>query len=102
MLTRPTVTREHLKAFYRKVHPGGPGWRQLAAECPEVKPDSGYLSMFWCWLASAGLIYGVLFGIGKIILQEYALGAGLLAFAAVMVFVLYRTLSKVGWEQVIE
>ena len=100
-LTAP-VKREHLKAFYRKVHPGGPGWRKLAAECPEVKPDSGYLSMFWCWLASAGLIYGVLFGIGKIILKEYTLGFTMLGFAAVMVFVLYRVLSRVGWEQVIE
>src|SRR3989304_994954 len=45
-LTKPEPI-EHLKAFYRRVHPGGIGWRKIAAECPEVKGDSGYLAMFW-------------------------------------------------------
>jgi len=35
-LTKP-VKREHLLAFYRRVHPGGPGWRVIAAQIPEVK-----------------------------------------------------------------
>jgi len=38
--------------------------------------------------------------VGKIILKETLVGFGWLALAAVMVFVLYRILSKVGWEQV--
>jgi len=58
--------------------------------------------MFWCWLASAALIYGVLFGVGKIILKETAAGFAWLGLAAVMVFVLYRILSRMGWEQVID
>ena len=99
LLTSP-VPLEHLKAFYRRVHPGGIGWKRIAAQCPEVKGDRGYWAMFWCWLASAALIYGVLFGVGKIILKETLVGFGWLALAAVMVFVLYRILSKVGWEQV--
>jgi Na+/proline symporter len=101
LLTSPT-NREHLKNFYRRVHPGGPGWRKIAAEVPEVKPDTGYLAMFWSWLASAGLIYSVLFGIGKIILGEIAFGFLLLGFGALMVLALYAILSKVGWEQVVD
>jgi len=100
-LTRPEP-EEHLKAFYRRVHPGGPGWRKVAAMCPEVKPDSGYGAMFWCWLASAGLIYAVLFGLGKIILKDFATGFGLLAFGAAMAWVIYWILSRQGWEKVIE
>ena len=58
--------------------------------------------MFWSWLASAGLIYSVLFGMGKIILGDYGLGFILLGFGALMVIALYSILSKVGWEQVVE
>lgn len=100
-LTRP-VDSEHLKAFYRRVHPGGPGWRTVAAQVPEVKGDTGYWAMFWCWLSASAMIYGVLFGIGKIILMEFAVGFGCLAVAAVMAVILYRVLSNVGWEKVIE
>ena len=93
---------EHLKAFYRRVHPGGIGWRRIAAECPEVKGDSGYLAMIWCWLASAGLILGVLIGVGKLLLKETGTAVILLGFAALMAWVIYRILSKEGWEKVIE
>ncbi len=99
MLTRPT-DEEHLKNFYRRIHPGGPGWRKIAALVPEVKPDTGYLAMFWCWLASVGLVYSTLFGFGKIIFGEFGQGAALLGFAGLMVLTLYLILSKVGWEKV--
>ena len=72
-LTAP-VKREHLLAFYRRVHPGGPGWRAVAAQVPEVKGDTGYWAMFWCWIVTSVMIYGVLFGIGKILLLDYAIG----------------------------
>ena len=101
MLTRPEPM-EHLKAFYRRVHPGGPGWKKIAAEVPEVKPDRGYWAMFWSWIASAGLVYSVLFGFGKIILGETGTGFLLLGFGALMVLALYTILSKIGWEQVVE
>jgi solute:Na+ symporter, SSS family len=93
---------EHLKTFYRRVHPGGAGWKRVALECPEVKGDTGYSSMFWCWLASAAMIYGALFGVGKLILQDYLAALIYLGLALAMAWVIYRILSRVGWEKVIE
>jgi hypothetical protein len=56
--------------------------------------------MFWCWLASVGLVYSTLFGFGKVLLGEFGIGAALLGFAALMVLTLYLILSKIGWEQI--
>ena len=67
-----------------------------------MKGDSGYLAMIWCWLASAGLILGVLIGVGKLLLKETGTAVILLGFAALMALVIYRILSKEGWEKVIE
>jgi hypothetical protein len=86
-----------LKAFYRKVHPGGVGWKQVAKDCPEIQPDSGYWALLWCWLASAGMTYGVLFGVGKLLLKETALGLMWLCVAIVLAWLMYRILTKI-WK----
>jgi solute:Na+ symporter, SSS family len=100
-LTSP-VPLEHLKAFYRKVHPGGIGWSKIARECPDVKGDSGYFSLLLSWLAAVGLIYGVLFGIGNLLFLEFTRGFLLLGFAAVMGWLVHFILGRTGWEKVVE
>jgi len=40
-LTRPT-TKETLARFYERAHPGGRGWRRVAAALPHVKSDTGF------------------------------------------------------------
>jgi Na+/proline symporter len=92
-LTSP-VDREHLKKFYRKVHPGGIGWKKIAAELPDVKSDSGFKLVFVNWLFGVILIYAVLFGIGKLIFLEYLAAVIYLTVAAISVWVIYRNLSK--------
>jgi hypothetical protein len=94
-LTRP-VENDHLKAFYRKVHPGGVGWKQVAKECPEVQADTGYWALLCCWLASAGMTYGVLFGVGKVILKETTSGLMWLCLAVVLAWIMYKILTKTG------
>lgn len=101
LCTRPS-SLEHLKAFYRRVHPGGPGWDRIAKECPDVVGDSGYSAMLWCWLASSGMIYGVLFGVGKIILMEIVSGLLWLLFASIMTWVMIRILSREKWDEAAE
>jgi SSS family solute:Na+ symporter len=92
---------DQLKKFYRRVHPGGAGWRRVAAECPEVKGDTGFGPMFVCWIASTILIYSVLFGLGKLILKDFVTSSGFFVLAALMVWIIHRILSRVGWEKVI-
>ncbi|MEA2062726.1 MAG: sodium:solute symporter family protein [Gemmatimonadota bacterium] len=101
LLTAP-VTTEHLKAFYRKVHPGGVGWTEIARQCPDVKGDTGFGALTICWLASAGMVYSILFGIGKLLFLETALGLGFLALAAVMGWIIHFTLNRTGWEKVVK
>jgi hypothetical protein len=48
------------------------------------------------------LIYGVLFGTGKLLLHETGLGAALLACGLAGGAVIYFDLSRRGWSAVIE
>ena len=50
------------------------------------------------WICGCILIYGTLFGVGKILLKEAALGCGMLAAAALAGFIIYRDLSYRGWN----
>jgi len=42
-----------LHTFYRRVHPGGPGWKAIEQELPDVKGDSGFGALF---IRSAGFL----------------------------------------------
>jgi hypothetical protein len=48
------------------------------------------------------MIYGALFGIGKIILRDFTAGALFLAVALASGAVIYRDLSRRGWAAVLE
>lgn len=87
-LSAPT-DEETLKAFYRRVHPGGPGWRRIARLVPEVRPDTGLGWLLVDWIAGVVLVYGVLFGTGKLIFGftvEGLLGLGVAAVAGALLW----------------
>ena len=96
-LTKP-VDRFHLQAFYKKVHPGGIGWRPIARELPEVKSDSGFGRMFLNWLFGVVLVYSSLFGIGKLLFGEYISAFIYLSLAIVSIGVIYFNLRKSEFE----
>jgi hypothetical protein len=66
-LTRPEDPAA-LEAFYRKVRPPGPGWGPIAARCPEVRPSMSLKSIAIYWLMGVGAIYGMMYGIGSVLL----------------------------------
>lgn len=84
LLTPPTKM-DTLKSFYDKVHPGGIGWRPVAAQMPGVKGDTGYGRLFANWILGCVLVLLALFGTGKIIFKEYQSGVIYLALAIVVV-----------------
>ena len=100
-LTAPE-SNETLVAFYRRTRPSRNGWGPIAKLAPDVKPAGDGLNNLLCWVSGCVLIYGSLFGIGKIIFQETALGIGMLAVAAVAGFVIYWDLSRRGWSSIVD
>ncbi|OGC08887.1 sodium:proline symporter [candidate division KSB1 bacterium RBG_16_48_16] len=92
-LTRP-VDRRVLVAFYEKVHPGGPGWRRIAAACPHVKSDSAFGGLFVDWLCGIVVIYASLFGVGKLLFGDFISAALYLLVGCVAAFIIYWDLRK--------
>lgn len=86
-MTRPT-SNEVLFSFYRKVHPGGPGWNRVRERAREqgLDVDSAATPSDLPWgllcaaLGSVG-VYAILFATGYVITGRYGLGAFLFAVA---------------------
>ncbi|MEO5923463.1 MAG: sodium:solute symporter family protein [Bryobacteraceae bacterium] len=91
-----------LIAFYRRTRPSRAGWAPIADLAPDVTPSGGGLSNLLCWVGGLMLIYGTLFGVGKLILNEVKEGVVLLAVAIAGLIIIYRDLSRRGWSAVVD
>jgi SSS family solute:Na+ symporter len=100
-LTKPE-SQETLTAFYRRTRPSRTGWAPIAALAPDVKVTTSGLANLVDWIAGCVLIYGVLFGVGKLLLHETGTGLVLLALGLAGGFVIYRDLSRRGWATVVD
>ena len=94
-ITRP-VPRAVLVNFYERVHPGGWGWRAIAAEVPQVKAEGGFARLFVNWICGVVVVYAALFGIGKLIFAEWPAALLFLGIGAVAVWIIYRNMSRVA------
>lgn len=97
-ITKPTE-QSKLESFYRRVHPGGVGWKKLSAKLTDVKSDTGYYLLFVDWIAGIVLVYSFLFGMGKIIFGNYAIGFLLILISVAAGLLIRRNFTKVGWEK---
>jgi Na+/proline symporter len=100
-LTKPE-SKETLVAFYRRTHPSAVGWRPIAQLAPDVRPSTGGLYNLLDWICGCVLIYGILFGTGKLLLKEFALGSALLAAGIAAGVIIYWDLSRRGWSSVVD
>ena len=95
MMTSPEPI-ETLVAFYRRVRPEGPGWTDIAARADlSASHAQGRLSLqVLNWILGVALIYGTLFGIGKLIFKEWVAGFAFLLVAIIAGILISRSLSQ--------
>jgi len=98
----PPEPEEQLVLFYRRVCPSAALWKPIARLAPEVPPARDLASNALDWLAGCALIYGALFGAGKVILKDYPAGAAFLTAAFAAGVYIYRDMSRRGWKSVVE
>jgi SSS family solute:Na+ symporter len=92
LITRP-VGRDRLLEFYRRVRPGGAGWREVAGEIPGFEgdgPGTGVLSKI---LVALVFLNSMLLGIGKLVLGDLNVGVVLTAVAAISGIALFRMME---------
>jgi len=97
-LTKPEK-KTKLKSFYKKVHPGGRGWKIISDEMPEVVSDTGFGRLFFNWFAGSLMVMLALFGIGKIIFAEYITGFSFITSSILLGFVISYNLSKMNLKE---
>jgi len=98
-LTKPT-DESKLESFYRRVHPGGIGWKRISSKLTDVVSDTGYYLLFIDWIAGIVLVYSFLFGIGKIIFGNYLTGFLFLFVGFAAALIIRRNFNKVGWDTI--
>jgi Na+/proline symporter len=100
MFLTPPEDDRVLENFFRHARPGGPGWRSVRARLGDAVTVSD--DLFWSfldWIAGSALIYLFLFGIGKIVMKEFTIGAGLILLGLLAGAFIYWDLSRRGWEK---
>ncbi len=71
-----------LDAFYRKVRPGGPGWRAVSDRLGYGGESIPGGALAWTnWFAGIVAVYASLFGIGKLVFGDYLTGLIMLVVA---------------------
>jgi Na+/proline symporter len=94
----PAEPADKLLAFYRRVHPAIYGWKHVARQVPEMPEVRDFGSNAFDWAMGCVMVYGTLFGIGKIVFGAWISGSVLLAIAAISGYLIFWDLSKRGWE----
>jgi SSS family solute:Na+ symporter len=92
-VTRPTDPAQ-LDAFYRRVHPAGPGWEPVAARNADVAQDERLGPLFLNWILGIVLVYSTLLGSGYLLFGRPGTGAILVAVALGCAAVLWRSIGR--------
>jgi Na+/proline symporter len=80
-----------LTRFYERVRPSGAGWSPIARLVPGGSEDNLGIALL-DWFAGLGLVYGALFGIGRLVFGDLVQGLAWCALALACGIVIARTL----------
>ena len=91
----PPERPEVLERFYRRVRPGGPGWRAVAERLGfGADPIPGGALAWVNWVAGWLAVYCTLFGIGELLVGTTARAVAFAAAAAVAFALIARNLRQ--------
>ena len=86
-----------LEAFYRRVRPGGPGWRRISEKAGFGREGIPGGALAWSnWIAGIVAVYSTLFGIGKLIFGDIGPAVVMLAVAAAAFYWISRSFREDG------
>ncbi|MCA9602663.1 MAG: hypothetical protein KC417_11585, partial [Myxococcales bacterium] len=91
-LTRP-VGRDHLLRFYARAKPRGGAWGPIREALGGAKPE-GVGRDVLAWFAGLVFVYGLTFGVGKLVLGDTSLGIGLSVAGAVALVALLKLIGE--------
>jgi SSS family solute:Na+ symporter len=97
----PPTDEATLAGFYRRVHPGGPGWRRVARGLGMASEREGLARMALAWCAGVVLVYASLFGVGRLLFGELLEGFLFLVLAAGAGAAIARILSRTEFERIL-
>ena len=98
----PPPTRPRSSAFFRRVHPGGPGWAPVARRVSDVRPDTGLGRLLVDTIAGVVLVYCTLFASGQLLFGSATAGLVYLAVAVAAGVVIFRDLSRRGFGTLVD
>lgn len=99
ILTKP-VDENILIEFYRRVHPGGIGWRRISSKIQQEEIGSPVFTknnIIGCILGITST-YTALVGLGKMIFGNRLLGSTLLVITAILIYFIIKLMGREKWE----
>ncbi|MGE5437074.1 MAG: sodium:solute symporter family protein [Syntrophothermus sp.] len=89
--------KEKLLSFYERVRPNPAMWGPIA-KLSKIKPSKDGIFNLFNWLLGVAMIYAILFGTGKMLLEDMTQGIILTLAGIAMAFLIYYRINKKGWE----
>ena len=98
-LTKPTDENQLIE-FYKKVHPGGLGWKKIADKISESFEGKTLATSKNIMNATFGImaVYCALIGVGELILGKTLIGTGLLIVCILCAWFIIHNMSNEKWE----
>ncbi|MEC7246719.1 MAG: sodium:solute symporter family protein [Bacteroidota bacterium] len=105
MITPPS-SMETLQNFYKKIQPGGPGWKKIVEESENngviisgKKEKWDVPSGILCMVFGSISVYSVLFGVGYILYSKTTLGLVFVIISAISVLLLMKFWKRLSTEE---
>jgi Na+/proline symporter len=92
----PQTDKAALVAFYKKVHPAGPGWGPIRAVAGEMEGESDNMPMSLLgWVSGCIMIWSALFTVGNFLYGRMDYAAGLFVVFAITGLCVLQVVRKV-------